>query len=349
MDLLNRKNALRSLLRNPAYHNQDTSVPSDLITPEAEPELFAAIRRFVTYILTHPNVLLTDTYPLEERQHDWKRLCECDTVVLDSRSRPGHKLLDHHMPHFWHVKNWKGISVASLMTEANLEKAIRLNVSMHSTPYKSEIRRSLVLSGGLSNVTKYRAGLSKHIVKKFGATRVLDPCIGWGGRMIGSLAAGAEYTGFEPDPQTFVGLCGILKDIERPADISQVPAEVGLPRLKTSSYDLVLTSPPYYNLELYTAGDQSTNHYSDWDTWTRDWLRVVIHECIRCLRPDGKSCWSVKNFKSDKKYPLADTVFAFHEELGWTCIDRISLNGPGRPGAQKPAEEETFVFARVIE
>jgi hypothetical protein len=348
MELLNKRFGLRALLRNPAYRSyEDGSIPKTDLTEDKEPELHAAATRLANELAANPDALLLDVYSPDERIRDWKALVEKDAVKLDSRSRSGHKLLDHHMPHFWSVTNAKGVSVRSMMSVDSLRKAILLNAQMHSTPYKSEIRRTLVLSGGLASVTKYRASVSKHLVKKYGATSVLDPCIGWGGRMIGALAAGATYTGCEPDPNTFRGLQGILADIQRTADIRNVPAEVCLPTLPTASVDMILTSPPYYTLELYTAGEQSVKPNMSWEDWVQTWLRPVILECLRCLRPSGHSCWSVKNIKiGSRKYPLADVVRDIHLEQGFVLAESSTLEGPGRPGAKKASEEETFTYRR---
>lgn len=347
MEVLNVRFGLRKLMRNAAYHTRDGSIPKSELTLDKEPELHATASRLATELSQHPEFLLVDEYTLDERVRDWNALVAKDAVTFDSRSRIGHKLLDHHMPHFWEVTNSKGVSVRSMMTPEALKKAILLNAQMHSTPYKSEIRRTLVLSGGLASVTKYRAGLSKYLTKRYSAEVVLDPCIGWGGRMIGALAAGANYIGCEPDPNTFRGLQAILKDIAATADIANVPAEDRIPKLSSECADMILTSPPYYALEMYTAGDQSVKPAMSWETWVSEWLRPLVRECLRCLRPEGKSCWSVKNFKiGSRAYPLADVIRDIHLECGFNLLESFTLQGPGRPGVTKPSEEQTFIYQR---
>lgn len=347
MDILNKRFGLRSLLRNPALRESEGALTAEDVSEINEPEIRGHISRLVDWILQNPNVLLLDEYTLEERVNDWNKLVAKDVTTFDSRSRIGHKLLDHHMPHFWQVRNYKGVSVASCVDREHLEKACMANLRMHSTPYKSEIRRMLVFYSGMGSVTKYRATMAKYIVSTHGGETVLDPCIGWGGRMIGALAAGATYTGCEPDPNTFRGLQGILSDIDQQANIHCVPAEDFLRMLPSQSVDMVLTSPPYYNLELYTGGEQSTMART-WHEWVDDWLTPVIAHCLRCLKPDGKSCWSVKNFKTNGKYPLADVVRTIHHEHGWVLHTTYTLHGPGRPGATKASEEQTFVFTRAV-
>jgi 16S rRNA G966 N2-methylase RsmD len=366
----NERFALRRLLTNEAYHASETSIPKSELVPEKEPLIRAKLTEIAKQIVAVPDSVLVDTYAEEERKKDWislqkKVVLDSDTsdvMAIDTRTRPGHKILDHFMPHFYSVKNYKGTSVRDLFNEAALEKALMQNIQMHSTPYVSEIRRMIVMTGGLGSVTKYRTVTSKAIVLYYKAQKVLDPCAGWGGRMLGSLAAGASYVGCEPDPNTAKGLKEILGDSAIPqtvrskARILDKPAEIALPELTDSEkFDLVLTSPPYFNLELYTAGDQSTARYTTWEEWTEKWLKPVILGCLTRLKEGGVSCWSVKNFKTDKKYPLADVTKKIHKDAGWDLVKTVTMTGSGRPGGKRieegkekrESEEETFCFKRA--
>jgi hypothetical protein len=362
----NKRYGSRQYLTNKEYHTYEKSIPKEHITPELEPKLFEVLDQKAKEIVADPSILLLDIYTSEERKKDWKGLVKKsvldesgEVLAIDARSRPGHKILDHHMPHFWDVTNWKGVSVKGMFTYEKVLKALVTNVQMHSTPYCSEIRRMLIMTGGLGNVTKYRAATAKAVVSYYKATSVFDPCIGWGGRMLGALAAGASYTGCEPDPKTAAGLIRALGDL--PADVSakakilETVAEEQVKKEKKGSYDMILTSPPYFNLELYTGGPQSTNTWSTWDLWVEHWLKPVVLGCLELLKGGGTSCWSVKNFKSDKLYPLADAVKKIHEDAGWTLNKTFVMKGSGRPGAgriqegkaTRESEEETFCYRKA--
>jgi hypothetical protein len=266
------------------------------------------------------------------------------------------------MQHIWDVKNHKGISLRSLCTQENLEKALFANLRNHSTPYKSEIRRMLIMYGGLGSITKYKAITTKAIVKFFQAKSVLDPCIGWGGRMLGTLAAfpDTHYVGFEPDENTYAALLKILKDdaipeeVRRRATIHKQPAETGISQLN-GLFDMILTSPPYFNLEVYTSGQQSIQTYTTWDDWVSKWLKPVILLSLSHLKPGGVSCWSVKNFRSDKLYPLAEVTKKIHKDAGWDLIKTVRVTGSARMGGKRiqdgkegrESEEETFCFRKI--
>ncbi len=372
-NILNVRYGLRKLLQNPTHHASEAAIPKSDLEPAKEPAIRAIIADAAAAIVRDPTLLLVDRYTPQELRKDWEALVKKavleggEIVPMDSRSRPGHKLLDHYMPHFFAVTNHRGTSVQSMITQEALEKALLANLAMHSTPYKSEIRRMLVMTAGLSNVTKYRAIVAKGIVEFYSARyaqcRVLDPCIGWGGRMLGALAAGTEYVGCEPDPNTVRGLRGILADPALPTSVSanalvvDQPVEAAWATLRERGpYQMILTSPPYFNLELYTAGEQSVARFPTWSQWVAGWLKPVILGCLGLLEEGGVSCWSVKNIRTDREYPLATEVHRIHEEAGWELRKTVTLRGSARPGAGRVAggketresEEETYCFMRKV-
>ena len=355
VNILNVPFALRNRSTNTKHHNSKESIPGDELTVEAQPKLHADIKTLAALIVADPDSILVTSYTEHERQVDWvalkKKIVIDETgaiIKLDSRSKPGHKILDHFMRHFWDVKNHKGVSVRSLINQATMEKALLQNVKMHSTPYVSEIRRMLTMTAGLGNVTKYGAATAKTIVKYFGAKRVLDPCIGWGGRMLGTLAAANDtfYVGCEPDPATFKALNDIMADalmnreIHRISLLPQTIEDSLLEIQAMPKFDMVLTSPPYYNLEIYTGGEQSTVKFPTWEDWVEKWLKPTILGCLATLTPDGTSCWSVKNFKTNKVYPLADIVKKIHTDAGWRLVKTVAMTGSARPGAKRIEEVE---------
>lgn len=374
--ILNCQFGLRRLLRNTAFHTlKENTITAADITPDKEPDIRMHISNVATSIIADPSLILNNSYTPLERQNDWKSLCKwfplnykAEIISISANRRTGHKLLDHYMTHFYDVGNHKGRSLRSLLTEtyrADIEKALMFNLIYHNTPYKSEIRRSLIMTKGGSMITKYKAVTAKALVSYYRARRVLDPCIGWGGRMLGTLAADAEYVGCEPDPNTADALRKILNDpaispkhrasaciLENPCEDVLTTEIAAMPK-----FDMVLTSPPYFNLELYTAGEQSTTRYPTWDDWVTKWLKPVILGSLAALRDGGVSCWSVKNFKTDRQYNLSDIVHEIHKEAGWVLTKTVEVEGPSRMGtgrigkdgkASRKSKEETYCFTKAI-
>jgi hypothetical protein len=299
---------------------------------------------------------------LRTSQKDWTNLQkkEIHNNWISAQSTVGLAIIKRHMPHIYNVKNYKGKSIASLWTTEVITKALRVNRKTHSTPYFSEIIRQVGFTAGTSKVTIYRPLLTKRIVQHFDAKRVLDSCIGWGGRMIGTVSNSPEhhYTGIEPFTKTFTGLQNMCRElhIEDQVTLHNYPAEVILKAdndlIPNNSYDLFITSPPYYNLEIYCEDEQTQSHQGEtYEEWKTNFLSVVIQGALSKLKDTGVSCWSVKNFKTDKSYMLLDDVISIHAENGWELQTDIEfyVGNSIRPGLDKKGKEQTFVFKKRLQ
>jgi len=372
--ILNRKHALTNL----------TDAEFEALLPQLAAEL-------------ESHGVLRESYTDADIQKDWALLQKKDATInamnISATEVAGMKVLRKHMRHFHAVRNYKGHSVESLWTRPCLEKALRFNRAQHSTPYASEIIRSLSFANGLGKVTMYRPLMAKKVVAYLATkdamtdVRVLDACAGWGGRMIGAKSAeggggggdklppqtprngdkgggdkgGAlkvHYTGIDPCAKTYEALRAIRDELGLTnVTLINKPAEVALQQ-SLGTYDIALTSPPYYNLELYS--DEPTQSVSGPNAGYQAWLNTFLSPVIAgVIRLGVKySCWSVKNFRTDKKYDLLDDVIRIHGEHGWRPLDVVfTMANSRRPGqkatpsedaaAPKKTEECTYVFIRA--
>lgn len=123
--------------------------------------------------------------------------------------------------------------------------------------------------------------------------KVLDPCAGWGGRMIGFCSAmlGGEYHATDPSTRTYNGLLK-LKDFLLSAEAGKIP-EVHLHNLPFEElelpdgyFDFAFTSPPYFDTELYADEDsQAYKKFPDIDSFNEKFLSVLIHNVMNALKP----------------------------------------------------------------
>jgi hypothetical protein len=288
---------------------------------------------------------------------DWEKLKSytIKTNHINAQCTVGLSIIKKYMTHIYDVKNYKGKSISLLWTKENIEKTLTVNRRSHSTPYVSEIIRQIGFIAGISKVTIYRPLLTKRIVEYFGAKEVLDVCVGWGGRMLGSACLDeVYYTGIEPCNNTYQSLQKIIHDLALDkVTLYQDTAENVLPLLERK-FDLAITSPPYYNLEIYSDEESQSHQYGSYAKWYDLFLKPVVEGVINILKDDGKSCWSVKNFKTDKQYNLYDDIVKIHKNLGWEQIELEFFVGNNvRPGSKdkngesKKSKEITYVFVKT--
>jgi DNA modification methylase len=163
--------------------------------------------------------------------------------------------------------------------------------------------------------------------------RVLDPFLGSGSTLLACAATGRTGVG--------VDLSAHWADIaaERLRNITPVPkmniltgdARDILPGLDAGSYDLVVTSPPYFSIldkasdhkskaerkglaTKYSTDPQDLGNLSSYAQFLLE-LTGIWKECRRLLRPGKYICVVVADFRDGPKYVM------FHADVAMTLED----------------------------
>lgn len=282
---------------------------------------------------------------------DWEKLKKYSSQDSNSSSttRIGMKLCEHFFPNFYEIKNSNGLSFKDAWNKECLEKTLRWNRKSHSTPYMSELKRGVYFNCKLVKSTMFRPHLAKSIVSSAEGNVVLDPCAGWGGRLLGTVAAGKHYIGFETNKETYDNLlrmCEFL-EISDSVTLHNTGSEF-LNDYVTGPVDVVLTSPPYFNLEIYTDSDkQSENKFDCYEDWRDFWLKGVVVSCLQKLNKDGISCWNVHNVG---KMKLIQDIENIHSEFGFFKQKEFSLSSSKRQvnqdeGKNKKNKDVTICYS----
>jgi hypothetical protein len=152
-------------------------------------------------------------YTNQQLYDDWLKLKKWHTTEesINSTSRVGMKLCEHFFPNFYDIADNKGNSFNTMWKKDNLIKILRWNRKSHSTPYLSELKRGIYFCCGMTKSTMYRPQMSKMLCDHYSPKIVLDPCMGWGGRLLGAVASGAHYIGFDPNTETFKNLTRMVE------------------------------------------------------------------------------------------------------------------------------------------
>ena len=120
--------------------------------------------------------------------------------------------------------------------------------------------------------TQFKPSLAVAIIHRFKATRMLDISAGWGDRLSAAIAAGLEkYQAFDPNTSLKAGHTRLIEKFAKPAEQGRfVVTYTGFEyaELAANDYDLVFTSPPFFDFEVYTdIPGQSVDTYKSLDTW----------------------------------------------------------------------------------
>lgn len=177
---------------------------------------------------------------------------------------------------------------------------------------------------GEKRVLDFPASLARHYMNKYAdGGRVLDPCAGWGGRLVGFLASKAvEYVCCDPaDPQIngnkrIYELFNPYTPFEKKVSFNCTPFEKY--ENPDNYFDMAITSPPYFDVEDYVGGAQSHKEYSNYDLWVEKFYSVLIEKTYHAIKDNGVFVLQVGN----QKYPLATDAIKIAEKIGFILMSR---------------------------
>ena len=133
-------------------------------------------------------------------------------------------------------------------------------------------------------VTMFKASTAKWFYTKYGGTHVLDPTAGWGGRLLGAWATGLAYTGFDTNVSLKEPYAQMVNDLPQPKDNVTMHWENCLAAdWSAIDYDLVLTSPPYINTELY----EHMSPFASDEAYFKEFLIPLIDKARASIRRAG--------------------------------------------------------------
>jgi len=278
----------------------------------------------------------------------------------------GLTIANYFHPHMMKVKcaNSKRTPYEQFSDIVLLEDAINRWMELGKKPNPSGVRRILRTRDGVRSVVNFKPAIAKYFYDNYCPVGglVLDPCAGFGGRLSGCIASnrGICYHGIDPQSNTAIGnmkLASFYADHWRSIGGRRWKfgfrfdlgcAEDIMPSLPDNSYDLIFTSPPYFNTEQYdTSLSQSYLKFPTYDLWREGFLFRVLSESFRMVRDSGYILINVKNYK---RYPIASDVLEFAKKLGLvlhkTYHMRLSNLEYNRQGEVKYHTEPIFVFCK---
>ena len=238
------------------------------------------------------------------------------------QSAHGLNLAWSYMTHSWGIQCGKMKTPMEVWNdEEHLEKGI--NKILTGTFFKqkkpheitdSDMRSMLRRYSGTQMVSNFRPTAAATLYDIFvdkdsplegtEAGTVWDPSMGYGGRLLGAIAAGVNYIGTDPCIPTYKGLEQIRDTYGHPHKsytLLRQGSETYNP--EEESLDFVFTSPPYFGWEAYgDEPEQSSIKFSNSDLWKEGFLRQTIKNAYKGLKKGKKLALNVANTKQYKTF-----------------------------------------------
>jgi hypothetical protein len=173
------------------------------------------------------------------------------------------------------------------------------------------------------SVPNFRPAEAIKLYKHVGATSVLDPCAGWGGRCFAAMELNIDYTGFDTNENLRNAYGKMIDKYEKDAGTYVYFADSSKADFSRIEYDCVFTSPPYWDRELY----ENMPEYKTKEEFNENFLKPVIENSYKHLKPGGTLCFNVPA----KMYEVIKKLFR-------ECDDKIEYVNNHRSATTKYRE-----------
>lgn len=201
--------------------------------------------------------------------------------------------------------NDRVVDLSSFWEVWHTNPSFRKEIQESSDPH--EMKWQLQMKYNYKIATTFMPSYAKSIFSYFDSCRVLDPCAGWGDRLLGALCCKSvkQYVGFDPNLSLRVGYIDIVQNsfhpkcreesnLESLGEVTEIcddyikfdngftiyslPFEVGAVKyLQDESFDFAFTSPPFFDYEMYNPDNpQYTN-------WITQFYIPLFQQVCRCL------------------------------------------------------------------
>ena len=182
--------------------------------------------------------------------------------------------------------------------------------------------------------TTFNTTVVMSVLKFFKPNKWLDMSAGWGDRLIGAIAYGCQYTGVDPSKCMNPVYQKIIKTLAPKSKQDQYniikDGFENTDKLKTNYYDLVFSSPPFFDLEIYeTADSQSIKKFNSLDKWLNGFLYPSIKKSYTSLVKGGHLALYISDYSGVsyvskmKKYIKEElTGFEYVGDLHWWNVGK---------------------------
>jgi len=187
---------------------------------------------------------------------------------------------------------------------------------------------------------QFRPSVAKYIYDYFQAETVLDFSMGWGDRILGAHTSEyvKKYVGFDPNLNLIDGYTKQIIEYQKigtPMKFKLFPWGAEDPNINTTDkFDLVFTSPPYFDKEKYDQSEQqSYKKYKVFDDWMQNFLFKTIELRTQNLKSGGHLVINISDIYTRKKrFEICDAMNDFIASTGqFEYKGAIGLRMPKRP------------------
>jgi 16S rRNA G966 N2-methylase RsmD len=149
-------------------------------------------------------------------------------------------------------------------------------------PTDSDLRDAIIFRYG--SINQFKPAVARFVYKKFKPKRILDFTAGWGGRLLAAMSLDIDYIGIDSNKQLRLPYKKMIETYPSKSNINMYFKKAeDMDFSKLPEYDLVFTSPPYFDLEIYPG----MKDYESKENFIKEFFEPVIRKSFKYLKKGG--------------------------------------------------------------
>jgi hypothetical protein len=294
---------------------------------------------------------------IEEVKSITTKIAKINVKVLQS-SNIGQSLCNFWFPNIQTAYTYHDKQIGlkhRFYNDVKLRRAILICLKFKRSVLPAELKSALGLVSGnaIQNYKPMHArAVYEYICPIFNGS-ILDFSSGYGGRMLGAMTSNLRYhyTGIEPNTQTYRGLSslGELISSVNGGNCTMVNAVSEEFSTNSRSVDAAFSSPPYFNLEIYSdEGTQCMHRYKTIDAWFELYVEPTLKMLHTTLRDEGLYAVNIADYTVEKKrFEIVNRWIALSKKCNFIHCDTLHMKLQARPGGDKVGKQENiFIFKK---
>ena len=162
----------------------------------------------------------------------------------------------------------------------------------------AEIRKwKYIFNLYFSSISIFRPVMAMEVYCKYTPKiAILDPTMGWGGRLIGACALNLpKYIGIDSNQYLSEPYRKMMDFVANKTETKikvffQDALTVDYSQMK---YDMVFTSPPYYNIEVYRKRGKGTSDMDSKEKWNTEFYKPLFKKTWENMQTPGFYCLNI--------------------------------------------------------
>ena len=162
----------------------------------------------------------------------------------------------------------------------------------------AEIRKwKYIFNLYFSSISIFRPVMAMEVYCKYTPKiAILDPTMGWGGRLIGACALNLpKYIGIDANKYLSEPYRQMMDFVVNKTETKievffQDALTIDYSQMK---YDMVFTSPPYYNIEIYRRGKGEKDSLEEKEKWNTEFYKPLFQMTWENMQTPGYYCLNI--------------------------------------------------------